>query len=120
MMAHQNPKTGMFAYMIPLMSGTARNLLERVRRFLVLRRFGDREPFESMANPIWWHSGDHLIVNLFIPSTLDWKERNAKIELSTAYPLGEDVTFESQRSQTKASFLFRCGSHTGVRTQRSR
>ncbi|MEQ1924466.1 MAG: beta-L-arabinofuranosidase domain-containing protein, partial [Pyrinomonadaceae bacterium] len=90
MMAHQNPKSGMFAYMIPLMSGTARNFSNEFDDFWCCVGSGI-ESHSKHGESVWWHSGHHLIVNLFIPSTLDWKERDAKFELSTAYPLGDEV-----------------------------
>ena len=91
MMAHQNPWTGMFAYMIPLMSGTAREFSKEFDDFWCCVGSG-MESHSKHGESIYWQNDDHLIVNLFIPSTLDWKEKNARVELSTAYPLGEDVT----------------------------
>lgn len=91
MMAHQNPRTGMFAYMSPLMSGTARSFSNESNSFWCCVGSGI-ESHSKHGESVWWHSGDHLIVNLFIPSTLDWAEKKAKVHLTTAYPLGEDVT----------------------------
>ena len=90
MMAHQNPRTGMFAYMIPLMSGTAREFSKEFDDFWCCVGSG-MESHSKHGESIYWQNGDHLMVNLFIPSTLDWKEKGARVELSTAYPLGEDI-----------------------------
>lgn len=90
MLAHQNPKSGMFAYMIPLMSGTARVFSSEFRDFWCCVGSGI-ESHSKHGESIYWHNADHLIVNLFIPSTLDWTERQAKFELSTEYPYGEEV-----------------------------
>jgi uncharacterized protein len=35
---------------------------------------------------LYAHRGDELYVNLFIPSTLDWRERNTRIEQRTGFP----------------------------------
>jgi uncharacterized protein len=35
---------------------------------------------------IYAHEGDALYVNLFIPSTLDWREKNVRITQSTRFP----------------------------------
>jgi len=91
MMAHQNPRTGMFAYMIPLMSGRAREFSKEYDDFWCCVGSG-MESHSKHGESIYWQNGDHLMVNLFIPSTLDWKEKNTKVELTTAYPLGENIT----------------------------
>jgi DUF1680 family protein len=93
MMAHQNPRTGMFAYMIPLMSGTARNFSSEFNDFWCCVGSG-MESHSKHGESIYWQNSDHLVVNLFIPSTLDWKEKKAKVEMATAYPFGEEVTIK--------------------------
>ncbi|HQZ95653.1 MAG TPA: glycoside hydrolase family 127 protein [Pyrinomonadaceae bacterium] len=102
-MAHQNPRTGMFAYMIPLMSGTARAFSSEFNDFWCCVGSGI-ESHSKHGESIYWHNDDHLIVNLFIPSTLDWAERQAKFELSTAYPLGEDVTIKFSKISKQSEF----------------
>jgi hypothetical protein len=91
-LAHQNPRTGMFAYMIPLMSGTHRTFSSEFRDFWCCVGSG-MESHSKHGESIYWHDADHLIVNLFIPSTLDWQERHAKFELVTSYPLSDQVSF---------------------------
>ncbi|WP_231595901.1 beta-L-arabinofuranosidase domain-containing protein [Sphingobacterium endophyticum] len=51
------------------------------------------ESSTKLQNSIYFKSLDNndLYVNLFIPSTLDWKEKNVKIEQVTSYPK-EDQT----------------------------
>src|SRR5205085_12127979 len=41
-----------------------------------------------------WHSDDHLIVGLFVPSTLDWNEKMIGFELETGYPNDGAVTLK--------------------------
>jgi DUF1680 family protein len=81
----------MFAYMIPLMSGSAREFSKEFDDFWCCVGSG-MESHSKHGESIYWQNGDHLMVNLFIPSTLDWKEKGARVEMTTAYPLGEDVT----------------------------
>ena len=90
MLAHQNPRTGMFAYMIPLMSGTARSFSSEFNDFWCCVGSGI-ESHSKHGESIYWKSGGDLFVNLYIPSTLDWKETNAKFEITTQYPLGEEI-----------------------------
>ena len=92
MLAHQNPKTGMFAYMIPLMSGTHRDFSSPFNDFWCCVGSG-MESHAKHGESIYWHDADNLIVNLFIPSTLDWQERQAKFELATSYPLSDQIGF---------------------------
>ncbi|MFC7497610.1 beta-L-arabinofuranosidase domain-containing protein [Enterovirga sp. GCM10030262] len=90
MLAHQDPKTGGFAYMVPLMSGTHRSFSSDFDDFWCCVGSG-MESHSKHGESIYWQSGDSLIVNLFIPSRLDWRERGATLELETAYPFGEEV-----------------------------
>jgi hypothetical protein len=92
-LAHQNPRTGMFAYMVPLMSGTAREFSSEFNDFWCCVGSG-MESHAKHGESIYWHDGaDHLIVNLFIPSTLDWRARGAKFELASAYPNAGEIRF---------------------------
>lgn len=51
------------------------------------------ESSTKLQNTIYYQSVDHkaLYVNLFVPSTLDWKERNVRVEQTTSFPK-EDQT----------------------------
>jgi len=90
-LAQENPRTGMFSYMVPLMSGTSRGFSSETNDFWCCVGSG-MESHSKHGNSIYWRSGDHLIVGLFIPSVLEWKEKGALFEMSTAYPYGEEVT----------------------------
>lgn len=89
-LAHQNPNNGKFAYMIPLMSGAAREWSTETNDFWCCVGSG-MESHSKHGESIYWKTDEHLIVNLFIPSTLDWKEKNAKFELSTEYPNSDEI-----------------------------
>lgn len=45
----------------------------------------------KLADSIYFHAGDTLIVNLFAPSVLDWTERGITVTQTTSYPV-EDTT----------------------------
>ena len=102
-MAHQNPRTGMFAYMIPLMSGTARNFSSEFNDFWCCVGSG-MESHSKHGESIYWQNGDHLVVNLFVPSKLDWKEKKAIVELATSYPFGEEITLSVLELQKESEF----------------
>jgi DUF1680 family protein len=71
-LAQQNPASGMFAYMSPLMSGTSRAYSKPFDDFWCCVGTG-MESHAKHGDSIWWrHGADQLIVNLFIPSELIW------------------------------------------------
>ena len=41
---------------------------------------------------IYFHDNSALYVNLFTPSTLDWKQRSVKITQATTFPVGDTTT----------------------------
>lgn len=84
-LAHQDPATGMFTYMTPLMSGTQREFSSPTDSFWCCVGSG-MESHAKHGESIWWQSKDTLLVNLFIPSRATWRERSAQFELNTAYP----------------------------------
>ncbi len=89
-LAQENPRTGMYAYMVPLMSGTHRSFSSEFNDFWCCVGSG-MESHSKHGDSIYWHDGDHLIVNLFIPSTLEWKEKQAQFELATKYPIDGEI-----------------------------
>ncbi|WP_428374315.1 glycoside hydrolase family 127 protein [Lichenicoccus sp.] len=83
-LAQQNPRTGMFAYMTPLMSGSSRIYSSPFDDFWCCVGTG-MESHGKHGDSIYWHAGrDTLLVNLFIPSRLDWE--GIKLSLETDYP----------------------------------
>ncbi|MBB6426257.1 glycoside hydrolase family 127 protein [Sphingopyxis sp. JAI128] len=95
-LAHQDPATGMFAYMVPLMSGSAREFSKPFDDFWCCVGSG-MESHAKHGDSVWWQSGDTLLVNLYIASTADWAEQGAGFRMETAYPFGEriDLTLET-------------------------
>jgi hypothetical protein len=84
-LAHQRAADGAFAYMVPLMSGAAREWSEPFDSFWCCVGTG-MESHAKHGESIVWEDGDTLFVNLFIPADLEWRERGARIALETGYP----------------------------------
>ena len=84
-LAQQRPSDGMFAYMVPLMSGAAREWSEPFDSFWCCVGTG-MESHAKHGDSIFWQQGETLFVNLFIPAELHWKERDARLTLETGYP----------------------------------
>ena len=89
-LAHQDPATGMFAYMVPLMSGSARTFSKPFDDFWCCVGSG-MESHAKHGDSVWWQSGDTLLVNLYIASTARWAEQGAAFRMETAYPFGDRV-----------------------------
>lgn len=88
MLAHQNPATGMFAYFMPLASGSRRTWSTTEDSFWCCYGSG-LESHAKHGESIWWREDDALVANLFIPSTLDWN--GWRVRMDTRYPESERV-----------------------------
>lgn len=89
-LAAHDPKTGMFTYMTPLMSGIKRDWSSPTEDFWCCVGSG-MESHAKHGDSIYWQGKDALLVNLFIPSRAHWAAKGADVELSTAYPYQGEV-----------------------------
>jgi uncharacterized protein len=90
-LAAQNPKTGMFTYMTPMLSGAERGFSSPDDGFWCCVLSG-MESHAKHGDSIYWRGAGKLYVNLYIPSQLDWHEQRAKFELQTRYPYEGKIT----------------------------
>ncbi|MYM24914.1 glycoside hydrolase family 127 protein [Duganella sp. FT135W] len=95
-LAHQNPRTGMFTYMTPLMSGVAREFSSEENDFWCCVVSG-MESHAKHGDSIYWENGDTLFVNLYIPSSVEWKAAAVRLELNTGYPYAGDIDIKVRR-----------------------
>jgi hypothetical protein len=102
-LAQQDPATGMFAYMVPLMSGSARHFSKPFDDFWCCVGSG-MESHAKHGDSIWWQSTDTLFVNLYIPSVATWAEQGATLRMETAYPFGEQVSIALEGLDKPRSF----------------
>lgn len=102
-MAHQRPTDGMFAYMVPLMSGTAREFSEPFDSFWCCVGTG-MESHSKHGDSIFWQGDDTLYVNLYVPAELRWEERKTRIALETGQPFSEIVTLRIEAIDTREPF----------------
>jgi DUF1680 family protein len=100
-LAAQHPQTGMFAYMMPLMSGTARGWSTPYDDFWCCVGSG-MESHAKHGDSIYWQDDERLYVNLYIPSELNWKERGLELELDTRLPFQGEVNLRVQRADNTA------------------
>jgi DUF1680 family protein len=102
-LAHQDPRTGRFTYMTPLMSGVSREFSAPTDSFWCCVGSG-MESHAKHGESIWWQGEDTLFVNLYIPSRLSWKEQDAQIELTTRYPYEGEVRIELSSLRKRGAF----------------
>ena len=84
-LGQQDPATGMISYFLPMLPGAHKVYSTPDSSFWCCVGSG----FENHAKygeAIYYHSGNNLYVNLFIPSELDWKERGLRIRQETQFP----------------------------------
>lgn len=103
-LSQQHPETGMFTYFTPLSSGARRTWSTLDDSFWCC--FGSGlESHAKHGDSIYWEADDTLFVNLFIPSTLDWRERGLKLALETEYPFSEVVRLRVEAAPEEAIAL---------------
>lgn len=101
-LASQNPESGMMTYFVPLRMGSKKEFSDEFKTFTCCVGSG-MENHVKYTESIYYRSqdGNSLYLNLFIPSTLNWKERGLTIRQETAYPQNGKVvlSFASAKSQ---------------------
>lgn len=96
-MAAQHPATGMFTYMTPMITGGGREFSDRFDSFWCCVGSG-MEAHAQFGDSIYWQDGSALYVNLYIPSTLDWKQGDLALELDSGIPHNGQVRLQITRA----------------------
>ena len=89
-LAQHHPQTGMFAYMVPMMSGSHREFSTPFDDFWCCVGTG-MESHAKHGDSIFWTRGNDLIVNLYIPATLTLSRPPVSLRLETAYPFADEI-----------------------------
>ncbi|MCJ2185776.1 glycoside hydrolase family 127 protein [Novosphingobium beihaiensis] len=90
-MSAQNPATGGFTYMTPMMSGTARGYSQPGEEAFWCCVGSGMESHAKHGDSIYWEGDDTLFVNLYIPSRAQWKAKGVALTLATEYPFRSDI-----------------------------
>ncbi|MBZ0257511.1 glycoside hydrolase family 127 protein, partial [bacterium] len=77
-LAAQNPDDGMMCYFIPMQVGGAKTYSTPFDSFWCCVGSGIENP-ARYTEGIYYHGDDDLLVNLFIPSVLKWKEQGVEL-----------------------------------------
>ncbi|WP_260609783.1 glycoside hydrolase family 127 protein [Sphingomonas sp. IC081] len=90
-MSAQNPHTGGFTYMTPMMSGAPRGYSQPGEEAFWCCVGSGMESHSKHGDSIYWQGDDTLFVNLFIPSKAEWKAKGVALTLATEYPFKPEV-----------------------------
>jgi Uncharacterized protein conserved in bacteria len=89
-LASQDPESGMMTYFQPTRPGYLKLYCTPFDSFWCCTGSGI-ENHAKYGDSIYFHDEDSLYVNLFIPSTVEWKEKNLELKQTTRFP-DEEVT----------------------------
>ncbi len=86
-MAAQDPATGGFTYMTPLMTGSSRGYSSSKEDGFWCCIGTGMESHSKHGESIFWEGDGTLLVNLYIPAEATWSTRDARLALETKYPM---------------------------------
>jgi DUF1680 family protein len=93
-----NPKDGMTMYYVPLEAGYWKMFGLPTESFWCCTGTGV-ENFSKLQDSIYFHNDKTLFVNLFMPSTVEWREKGVTVRQETQYPDREtsQLTFRCEK-----------------------
>lgn len=95
-LASQHPETGMMCYFVPLRMGTRKQFSDSFNTFTCCVGSGI-ENHSKYQEQIYNYDANNLWVNLFIPSTVKWKEKGLVMTMSTSFPESERVVLRFEQ-----------------------
>ena len=84
-LGQQDPESGMVSYFLPLLPGAYKVYSTPENSFWCCVGTGF-ENHVKYGEAIYYHTEKQLFVNLFIPSELNWKEKEFKLTMETNFP----------------------------------
>lgn len=99
-LASQDGEPGHFTYYVPLSGRSARPYSHPTNDFWCCVGTGMENPARAVEN-IYFASDRELIVNLFIPSRLEWKAADVIASLTTDYPSDQKVSLTLVHAERK-------------------
>jgi DUF1680 family protein len=94
----QHPADGQKLYYVPLESGYWKLFGTPLADFWCCCG-SMAEAFASLADGIYFHDGDDLFVNLYVPSQVDFRERGVRVLQDTRFPDEERVRLRIECAQ---------------------
>lgn len=98
-LASQHHKTGMMCYFVPLRMGTRKEFSDEFNTFTCCVGSGI-ENHVKYGETIYFKGNDGSVyVNLFIPSVLDWVEKDFRLTLKSSIPQSKTISLTVQTSK---------------------
>jgi DUF1680 family protein len=88
-----DPDDGRTCYMVPVGRGVKHEYQDMSQDFTCCVGSG-MESHGLHGDGIYYEFGDRLWVNLYIPSVATWKSADARIEMATSFPEGDNATLK--------------------------
>lgn len=99
-LASLDPEDGRTCYMVPVGRGVRHEYQDMLRSFTCCVGSG-MESHALHGDGIYYESGDRLWVNLYAPSTAEWKAAGARLTMETDFPEGESATLTMALAQPR-------------------
>ncbi|MDI7775812.1 glycoside hydrolase family 127 protein [Asticcacaulis sp. EMRT-3] len=96
-----DPQTGNTTYFLSMAPGAWKTLCTDTDTYWCCTGTGIEE-FSKLEDMIYLHDHDGVWVNLFMPSTLDWREQGVRLSQVTDFPRADTVTLTVEASNGKA------------------
>jgi DUF1680 family protein len=102
-LASQNHKTGMMCYFVPLRMGTRKEFSDEFNTFTCCVGSGIENHVKYGESIFFKGKDGSVYVNLFIPSVLNWKEKDFRLTLNSKIPQEKTVklTVQTSHAQTR-------------------
>ena len=97
-------RNGMLMYYVPLQPGMYKTFGTPFDAFWCCTGTGCEE-YSKLTDSIYFHDESSLFVNLFIPSTLDWKQRGLRLRLTSDFPQDSRIHFTIEAAPTRPTTL---------------
>ncbi len=97
-------RNGMLMYYVPLQPGMYKTFGTPFKAFWCCTGTGSEE-YAKLNGSIYHHDDDTVFVNLFVASTLVWRERGLHLRQTTNFPAEERVTLRFETAPTRATAL---------------
>ncbi len=90
-LASIDPEDGRTCYMVPVGRGVRHEYQDMNRDFTCCVGSG-MESHGLHGDGIYYQAGDRLWVNMYVPSTADWKSAGVRLEMDTSFPEGDSAS----------------------------
>jgi len=96
-----DPDDGRTCYMVPVGRGVRHEYQDMFRAFTCCVGTG-MESHGLHGDGIYYEAGDRIWINLFVPSTAEWKSAGVSLTMDTTFPEGESADLRLRLQRPKA------------------